>query len=142
MGLEPKPFLLGATTLGPPVSVQTSCRYCSSRSAIVQCTDMQPEPFDNAPYLAAFVASSCTAMATASADFGSNLTSGPVRSNSRLGAMKGDSAFSTMLRRSAPSQFCWVSTSWAPAIEISRDSSPTLTVAGTALPFSVWAATD
>ena len=35
--------------------------------------------------------------------------------------MKGDSAFSTMLRRSAPSQFCWVNTSWAPAIESRRD---------------------
>jgi len=142
MSREPKPLLLGATTLGPPVSVQTSCRCCSSRSEIVQSTDMRPEPFDSAPYLAAFVASSCTAIATASADFGSNLMSGPLTSNSRFGAMKGDRAFSTMSRRSAPSQFCCVSTSWAPAIESRRDSSAPLTVAGTVFPFRVWAATD
>ena len=112
------------------------------RESFDQLMWTRPVAFDSAPYLAAFVASSCTAMAIASADFGRSVMSGPLTSISRLAAMKGDSAFSTILRRSAPSQFCWVSTSWAPAIESSRDSSASLTVTGTVVPFNVWAAMD
>lgn len=54
--LRPSHRRVGATTAGPPVSVQSSVTCSPSR---VQVTETSPVARDSAPYLAALVASSC-----------------------------------------------------------------------------------
>ena len=72
--VRPKPSRAGSAVGGPPVSIQSSIR---ASSPVVQLTVSVPVSVDSAPYLAALVASSCSASATACAVAGSSTTAGP-----------------------------------------------------------------
>ena len=64
----------GSDACGPPVSIQSST---SASWPIVQETRRWPVSLESAPYLAALVASSCSASAMAWAVAGSIATCGP-----------------------------------------------------------------
>ena len=81
---EPKPFRSGGSTSGPPISCQQNLIRSVSQ-ARSHATRTCPHPLDKAPYLIAFVASSCNAMASRD-DFcaSSQIPSGPsIRNRSR-----------------------------------------------------------
>jgi hypothetical protein len=76
---------VGAVTVGPPVSVQVRCRLRSSPSPpSLQRISTRPSLVDSAPYFAAFVHSSCRAIAIARAALDPRRTGGPsIRSRLR-----------------------------------------------------------
>ncbi|MNS96723.1 hypothetical protein D3C72_1310360 [compost metagenome] len=57
----PKPLRLGGRTVGPPLSRQLIAQPLVA--SIAQLTESLPPARDNAPYLAALVASSCSTRA-------------------------------------------------------------------------------
>src|SRR5713101_8445449 len=75
--LVPKPRDLGSCTGGPPDSRQSIHRRWPPLSTTVQDTASAPFTVDNAPYLAALVANSCSTMASISAARGASLTDPP-----------------------------------------------------------------
>ena len=72
----PKPACVRGATGGPPFSVQ---RSVSSSSRTVHVASTRPAPVERAPYLAALVASSCSARLSASAFSAVSSTWGPER---------------------------------------------------------------
>src|SRR5215207_10475203 len=103
----------------------------------------RPLSFESAPYFAALVASSCSAMAMASAARGASRTSGPVIANRAARASRcAASASSTMSRSDAPSQLSRVSTSCALASANSRASKDSRPCAVVSLVLRLCAAID
>src|SRR5215831_4303645 len=78
MTVEPKPRRLGATTVGPPHSVQLMVKTpLASPRCACQRISTWPESLESAPYFAAFVASSCMIMPNVCAATIDNRNDGP-----------------------------------------------------------------
>src|SRR5260370_16073900 len=96
---RPKPVRAGAAVGGPPASIQSRSR---ASPLVRQVTASVPASVDSAPYLAALVASSCSAKATACAVAGSRTTAGPLAiTRRRRLAVLGAILSSTLLARTA-----------------------------------------
>src|SRR5262249_38153863 len=95
---KPYPLVIGLRMLGPPASSQVKLR---APSPTAQRRVTVPDDAARAPYLAALVASSCSAKPIVCAILGSRRTSGPsmLIAPGRYGA----STWPTSFRRSAPS---------------------------------------
>jgi len=76
---DPKPCRLGLGTGGPPLSSQRIINnFCPSAACSrLQTTSTRPASLEIAPYLAAFVASSCSAIPMACDAFDVSETGGP-----------------------------------------------------------------
>lgn len=79
MSLDPNPRLFGAAGIGgPPVSRHSNRKRPPFLArSMSQRTATRPSRADNAPYFAAFVDSSCSAMPSARAAFGVNSIGSP-----------------------------------------------------------------
>jgi len=99
----PKPLRVGFCTAGPPVSVQR--RFNRPSASCDHFRSTWPLATDKAPYLAAFVASSCRITAMVCAAFGSNKTWGPsIRTRVSPFSEYGASSCVAMVDNSAPIQ--------------------------------------
>src|SRR5262245_39104749 len=75
----PYPGWVGALTAGPPLSRHSSLSFVGTppSHSLYQRTDTWPPGAESAPYLAAFVVSSCSTMAIASVAPAGSLAEGP-----------------------------------------------------------------
>jgi len=114
---EPNPLRVGGITGGPPLSCHSKLSRVSSVSpSTLQFNRTQPSLFESAPYLIAFVASSCSAKPSNTALPVSKVAFGPSTRNRLWWTVwKGASACSTMSGTEASPQCSSVSRSCARA---------------------------
>src|SRR5262245_4294413 len=103
--LVPNPGLVGVVTGGPPVSCHSSLNFAGVSPLVnwYQRTDTLPRGIESAPYLAAFVASSCRTMAMAWVAAAVRQTVGP-STVALLEAAYGVSSCATRSARLTPRQ--------------------------------------
>ncbi len=141
----PKPSRVPGLTAGPPLSRHTKARVGSAPpAAIDHAMSTVPSAEESAPYLAAFVASSCSAKASMSAGRAPTATSGP---DTRKRPPRPPSCGSTAPRTSADMLAPPVAgppasrMSWALPMARKRSSRADRAPSRSPAPRSVWAAT-